>query len=146
MNKTDVIVSSDESEGLFNEFIQDQLDEILDEVINRGDLDRLGDRGSDIIIEVDDIVPPTFVYGDDSGGGGSGGPGPGNEKGKLRFRIPFQAFMELVGQKLRLPNLVKEGEGRIKEVSYTFKTFGQVGVILDKRRTFKRALRSSVGL
>jgi uncharacterized sporulation protein YeaH/YhbH (DUF444 family) len=146
MNKSDVIVSSDESEGLFNEFIQDQLDEILDEVINRGDLDRLGDRGSDIIIEVDDIVPPTFVYGDDSGGAGSGGPGPGNEKGKLRFRIPFQAFMELVGQKLRLPNLVKEGEGKIKEVSYTFKTFGQVGVILDKRRTFKRALRSSVGL
>jgi uncharacterized sporulation protein YeaH/YhbH (DUF444 family) len=146
MKKTDVVVSSDESEGLFNEFIQDQLEEILDEVVNRGDLDRLGDRGSDIIIEVDDIVPPTFVYGDDSSGGGSGGQGPGNEKGKLRFRIPFQAFMELVGQKLRLPNLVKEGEGKIKEVSYNFKTFGQVGVILDKRRTFKRALRSSVGL
>ena len=78
MKMTDVVVSSDESEGLFNEFIQDQLEEILDEVVNRGDLDRLGDRGSDIIIEVDDIVPPTFVYGDDSSGGGSGGQGPGN--------------------------------------------------------------------
>jgi uncharacterized sporulation protein YeaH/YhbH (DUF444 family) len=147
MSSSDVIISSDESEGLFNEFIQEQLDEILDEIVNRGDLDRLGDRGSDVIIEVDDIVPPTFVYGDESGGaGGAGGQGPGGEKGKLRFRVPFQAFMELVGQKLRLPNLVKEGEGRIKEVSYAFKTFGQVGVILDKRRTFKRALRSSVGL
>ena len=145
MPNSDVIVTSDESEGLFNEFIQDQLEEILDEVINRGDLDRLGDRGSDVIIEIDDIVPPTFVYGDDAGGaGGGGGQGPGAEKGKLRFRIPFQAFMELVGQKLKLPNLVKEGDGKIKEVSYTFKTFGQVGVILDKRRTFKRALRSSV--
>jgi hypothetical protein len=147
MSTSDVIVSSDESEGLFNEFIQDQLEEILDEIINRGDLDRLGDRGSDIVVEVDDIVPPTIVYGDEAGGGGGGGgQSPGNEKGKLRFRIPFHAFMELVGQKLRLPNLVKEGDGRIKEVSYTFKTFGQVGVILDKRRTFKRALRSSVGL
>jgi uncharacterized sporulation protein YeaH/YhbH (DUF444 family) len=147
MSTSDVIVTSDESEGLFNEFIQDQLEEILDEVINRGDLDRLGDRGSDVIIEIDDIVPPTFVYGDDAGGaGGGGGQGPGSEKGKLRFKIPFHAFMELVGQKLKLPNLIKEGDGKIKEVSYTFKTFGQVGVILDKRRTFKRALRSSVGL
>ena len=77
--------------------------------------------------------------------GGGGGQGPGNEKGKLRFRVPFQAFMELLGQRLRLPNLVKEGDGRIKEFSYTFKTFGQAGVILDKRRTFKRALRSSIG-
>jgi uncharacterized sporulation protein YeaH/YhbH (DUF444 family) len=147
MSTSDVIVTSDESEGLFNEFIQDQLEEILDEVINRGDLDRLGDRGSDVIIEIDDIVPPTFVYGDEgSGASGGGGQGPGGEKGKLRFKIPFHAFMELVGQKLKLPNLIKEGDGKIKEVSYTFKTFGQVGVILDKRRTFKRALRSSVGL
>jgi uncharacterized sporulation protein YeaH/YhbH (DUF444 family) len=30
-------------------------------------------------------------------------------------------------------------------VSYEFKTFGQAGVLLDKKRTFKRALRSSIG-
>ncbi|HXV65256.1 MAG TPA: DUF444 family protein [Vicinamibacteria bacterium] len=144
---SEITISSDESEGLFNEFIQDQLEEILDDVINRGDLDRIDDRGSDIIIEMDDIVPPTFIYGDDaSGGGGAGSQGPGSEKGRLRFRIPFHSFMELVGHRLRLPHLVKEGDGRIKEVSYSFKTFGQVGVILDKRRTFKRALRSSIGL
>ena len=143
----DVTISSDESEGLFNEFIRDQLEDILDDVINKGDLDRFNDRGSDIIVEIDDIVPPTFVYGDEPGGLGSGaGQGPGGEKGTLRFRISFEAFMELVGQKLRLPNLIKEGEGRIKEFSYNFKTCGQVGVILDKRRTFKRAMRSSVGL
>jgi len=143
---SDVKISSDESEGIFNEFIQDQLEDILDDIINKGDIDRFDDRGSDIIIEMDDIVPPEFIYGDEAGGAGGGGQGPGGEKGKLRFRIPFQTFMELLGQKLKLPNLIKEGDGRIKEFSYTFKTFGQVGVILDKRRTFKRALRSSIGL
>ena len=142
---SDVKISSDESEGLFNEFIQEQLDEIVDDIINKGDLDRFDDRGSDIIIEMDDIQPPTFIYGDNEGGAGGGGQGPGDEKGKLRFRVPFKTFMELFGQRLRLPNLVKEGDGRIKEFSYSFKTFGQVGVILDKRRTFKRALRSSIG-
>jgi len=141
----DVRISSDESEGVFNDFIQEQLDEILDDIINKGDVDRFDDRGSDVIIEVDDIVPPTFVYGDDSDGAGDGGEGPGREKGRLRFKLPFQMFMELLGERLKLPNLVKEGSGRIKEFSYAFKTFGQVGVILDKRRTFKRALRSSIG-
>ncbi len=143
---SDVKIESDESEGVFNEFIQDQLEDVIDDIINRGDLDRFDDRGSDIIIEMDDIVPPVCTYGDDASGGGGGGQGPGDVKGKLRFRIPFQDFMELLGQKLRLPNLIKEGDGRIKEFSYTFKTFGQVGVILDKRRTFKRALRSSIAL
>lgn len=143
---SDIKISSDESEGVFNEFIQEQLEEVLDDIVNKGDLDRFDDRGSDIIIEMDDIVPPSFIYGDDASGAGGGGRGPGGEKGKLRFRLPFHAFMELLGQKLKLPNLIKEGQGRIKEFSYTFKTFGQVGVILDKRRTFKRALRSSIAL
>jgi uncharacterized sporulation protein YeaH/YhbH (DUF444 family) len=53
--------------------------------------------------------------------------------------------MDLVASRLGLPDLTKEGKGKIKEVSYTFKTFGPVGAILDKRRTFKRALRSSIG-
>lgn len=140
-------ISSDESEGLFNEFIQDQLEEIIEHIVNEGDADRFGERGSDIIIETDDIAPPTFVYGDESEGqGGQGDEGPGAEGGKLRFRLPFKTFMELLGQRLKLPDLVKEGAGKIKEVSYAFQTFGQVGVILDKRRTFKRALRSSIGL
>lgn len=54
--------------------------------------------------------------------------------------------MELIADKLKLPNLVKEGKGKIKEVSLEFKTFGPTGVILDKKRTFKRALRSSIGI
>lgn len=140
-------INSNDSEGLFNDFIQDELGNLLDHILTDGDLDRLGDRGSDIVIEMDDIVPPTFVY-DDAGGGGAGGKGqgPGTEKERLRFNLPFDKFMELVAAQLGLPDLTKEGKGKIKEVSYTFKTFGPVGIILDKRRTFKRALRSSVGL
>jgi len=139
-------IASDESEGVFNDFIQDALEDLIEDVISTGDLDRLGDIGSDVIIEMDEIVPPTFVY-DNSGGGGEGkGRGPGGNKEKLRFSVPFSYFMDLVAAKLKLPNLLKEGEGKIKEISYTFKTFGQSGVILDKKRTFKRALRTSIGL
>ena len=31
---SDVKISSDESEGVFNEFIQEQLDEIVEDIIN----------------------------------------------------------------------------------------------------------------
>ncbi len=144
---TEEKINSSDSEGLFDDFIQEELEDLVEHILSDGDMDRLGDRGSDIVIEMDDIVPPTFVY-DDEGGGGAGGrgEGPGTEKDKLRFNLPFARFMELVAAKLGLPDLTKEGKGKIKEVSYTFKTFGQVGVILDKRRTYKRALRSSIGL
>ena len=54
--------------------------------------------------------------------------------------------MELAAKKLGLPNLCKEGKGKIKEVSYEFKTFGTAGILLDKKRTFRRALKTSVGL
>lgn len=139
-------ISSSESEGAFNEFINEQLEEVLDHIINEGDVDMLGDSGSDIIVEMDDIQPPKFVYGDEGGAGAGGrGPGPGNDSKRIRFSLPFDKFMDLVAERLSLPNLVKEGQGRIKEVSYEFKTFGQAGVLLDKKRTFKRALRSSIG-
>ncbi len=129
-------ISSNESEGAFNDFIEETIEDAIEEIINEGDLDTLGGRGSEIIIEMDDIVPPTFSYGDEGEGGGKGGRGPGKEGGKLVFNLPFSRFMELLAEKLRLPNLVKEGKGKIKEVSYEFKTFGPTGVILDKKRTF----------
>lgn len=141
-----VRISSDESEGLFNDFVEEQLEEILEGILSDGSIDRFTDGGSDIIVEMDDIVPPRFTYGEDSEDGSGKGKGPGADKGTLRFKLPFRTFMELMGKKLQLPNLTKEGSGKIKEISYQFKTFGQVGVILDKRRTFKRALKSSIGL
>ncbi len=60
-------ISSGESEGAFNEFVNEQLEEVLDHIINEGDVDMLGDSGSDIIVEMDDIQPPKFVYGDQGG-------------------------------------------------------------------------------
>ncbi|MBI5014398.1 MAG: DUF444 family protein [Deltaproteobacteria bacterium] len=139
-------ISSNDSEGFFNDFVEEELKDLVETILSDGDLDRLGDRGSDIVIEMDDIVPPTFVYDDSGEGGGGKGQGPGTEKERLRFSVPFERFMELVAAKLGLPDLTKEGKGKIKEVSYAFKTFGPVGIVLDKRRTFKRALRSSIGL
>ncbi len=140
-------ISSNESEGAFNDFIEDKINDAIDNIISDGGFESLGDRGSEIIIEMDDIVVPTFTYGDQGeGGGGEGGEGPGKDGGKLRFTLPFKKFMELIAERLRLPMLNKEGAGRIKEISYEFKTFASVGSILDKKRTFKRALRTSIGI
>jgi len=138
-------ISSNESEGSFNEFIEEQVEEQIENILNNGDITSFGDRDSDIIVEMDDITPPVFTYGDQGGGQGQGGDGPGKDGGKIRFSLPFKFFMELMKDKLQLPNLIKEGDGKIKEVSYEFKTFGTAGIILDKKRTFKRALKTSVG-
>ncbi|MCB1050287.1 MAG: DUF444 family protein [Acidobacteria bacterium] len=137
-------ISSDESEGAFNEFIEDQLGDMLDSILTDGDVTEFGERGSEIIVELDDIQPPTFVYGDEGRGGSGGGRGPGSGGEKMRFNLNFNQLMDLIAKRLQLPNLTKEGKGRIKQVSYEFKTFGPVGVILDKKRTFKRALKTSV--
>ncbi len=139
-------ISSNESEGAFGEFVEEQLDELIENVLNEGDLTSIGDRGSDVIVEMDDIEVPTFVYENEGGGKGSG-KGPGRDRGgKMRFSLSFEKLMELIATTLDLPNLTKEGKGKIKEFSHEFKTFGQVGVILDKKRTFKRALRTSMGM
>jgi len=69
-------IDSSESEGAFNEYIEEQLSNMIDGIITDGDLTELGDRGTDLIVEMDDIKPPTFTYGEESQGGGGGGRGP----------------------------------------------------------------------
>jgi uncharacterized sporulation protein YeaH/YhbH (DUF444 family) len=140
-------INSNESEGAFAEFIEERLSDMVVDVLNNGEISDFGQRGSEIVVEMDDIRPPTFSYGDGGDGQGQGvGEGPGGDAGKLSFSLPMEDFMQLVAKRLGLPNLHKEGQGHIKEVSYEFKTFGQAGLILDKKRTFKRALRTSVAL
>ena len=140
-------INSNESEGAFAEFIEERLSDMVIDVLNNGEISDHGQRGSEIVVEMDDIRPPTFSYGDGGQGAGMGsGQGPGEDAGKLSFSLPMEDFMKLVAKRLGLPNLRKEGQGQIKEVSYEFKTFGQAGLILDKKRTFKRALRTSVAL
>ena len=139
-------INSDESEGSFNEYIENQLDNLVENIINEGDLINLGGRGSDVIVEMDDIFVPTFSYGDEGDGQGEGGMGPGKGGGKIRFNLPFQLLFEKLAEALRLPNLIKEGRGKIKELSPEYKTFGPIGVILDKKRTFKRALKTNIGM
>ncbi len=139
-------INSSESEGVFNDFVQDHLEELLDNIMNEGDLSSLGGRESEIIVDMDDISPPRFTYGDESeGGGGKGGEGPGKGSDRISFSVSFEMLMELVAEKLKLPRLLKTGQGRIKEVSYEFKTYGTAGIILDKKRTFKQALKTSIG-
>lgn len=140
-------ISSNDSEGAFNEFIDEQIESVVDGILNDGEIDNLAGRGSDIVVEVDGIEPPKFIYDNEGeGGGGSGQQGPGSGGGKIKFALPFGKLMELLAKKLNLPNLKKEGEGKIKDWSYEYKTFGPVGVILDRRRTFKRALKSNIAL
>ena len=139
MSKEDKIESG-ESEGMYNEFVSDRIEDKVEEIISNGfDAD-----GSEVIIELGDIESPTFVYDNDQDGDGGRGNQPGTENEGLKFGIGFDKFMEAVARRFKLPNLIKEGNGKIKETSYEFKTFGPTGTILDKRRTFKRALKTSV--
>lgn len=139
-----VRINSDESEGIFNDFISDILEDKVEDILNNGDFEQNAD--GNVIIEADDIQPPTFTFG--GGGGGEGG-GKGNKPGeggeKLRFSYDFNKFMDAVSSRLSLPDLSKEGEGRIKEMTPMFKTFGQSGIVLNKKRTFKQAIKSSIG-
>ena len=145
-NSGDVINSS-ESEGEFHQFLNDHLETMVEAILTEGDLEALGEPGSDLIISTDDIQPPIFTYGEDGGGGGAGsGSGPGGNSEKLNFRVPFETLMQLVAEKLGLPLLTKESDGRIKQISHEFKTFGPTGVLLDKKRTFKRALKTSIAI
>lgn len=138
-------ISSSESEGIFNDFVRDRLEDMVDNIISEGDMSTLGGRESEIIVEMDDIQPPRFTYGDEEdGAGGAGGAGPGKDGGRISFSVSFETMMSLIAERLKLPKLLKEGQGRIKEVSYEFKTYGPAGIILDKKRTFKRALKSSI--
>lgn len=139
-------ITSADSEGEFNDFIDTYAQNHIDDILG-GDIEGVaGPRGSDIIIELDDIQPPTFTYGGGDGGSGGRGMQPGNQSESIRFTLPMDRLMELVKRKLGLPLLSKEGSGRIKETTYEFKTFAPTGIILDKRRTFKRALKSSIGM
>jgi uncharacterized sporulation protein YeaH/YhbH (DUF444 family) len=138
-------ISSNESEGAFHEFIEEQVDHWIEGILSDSYLENLAGRGSDIIVEVDSIEPPRFIYENEgSGNQGSGNQGAGKDSEKIRFSIPFRKLMQLLSQKLELPNLKKEGQGKIKKISQEFKTFGPVGILLDKKRTFKKALKTSI--
>ena len=55
-------INSSESEGAFNEFVEEQLENLVDAILTEGDLENFGERGSDILVEMDDIVaPPSFM-------------------------------------------------------------------------------------
>ena len=139
-------IDSGESEGQFNTYVDDVINDGIQDLIEDGNFEVNGDN---VIVESpDNIEAPTFVFDDsEEGGGQGGGPGkPGDQKENIKFSYPFNDFFSIISEKLKLPNLSKDGKGKIKEVSEKFNTFGQNGVILDKRRTFKQALKTSIAL
>jgi uncharacterized sporulation protein YeaH/YhbH (DUF444 family) len=135
-------IDSNESEGFYNEFVKDRIEDKIEEIIEAG----IETDGSEIVVELGDIESPTFTYGDPEDGKGSGTGGPGRDSGGLKFSIPFDKFMEMVAKKFKLPNLCKEGKGKIKDISHEWKTYGPTGSILDKKRTYKRALKSNIAM
>lgn len=139
-------IASDQSEGLFNDFIEEQFENLIEGVLQDGNIENMAGNGSDVVFEMDQIEIPRFVHDDSSGGKGGGkGKGQAGTGGeKIRFTMPFAKFMELAATKLGLPNLKKTGQGRIKETTDEFKTFGPSGVLLDRRRTFRQAFKTSV--
>ena len=136
-------ISSDEHEGIFNDFIDNIVEDKIDEIIESGDYD--DDGSGNVVVEMDEIVPPTFDWDNGGGsGGGKGGDGPGEGAEKMRFTLPLQKLMDMFKEKLNLPDLTKEGDGKIKELTEEFKTFSNSGAILDKKRTFKQAIKTSI--
>ena len=135
-------IDSSESESIYDHIIKDKMDELVEDVLENG----IDGDGDSVEIEADQITAPTFTYDSDGGGSGGGGPGkPGDKAGTIKFTLPMDKFMQMVAAALELPNMTKEGNGKLKQISYEFKTFGNTGVILDKKRTFKQALKSSIG-
>jgi len=136
-------ISSDEQESVYNEFIENIIEDKIDEIIDSGDFKDNGN--GNVIVEIDDIVPPTFDW-DDSGkgGGGKGKNGPGDGAEKMRFSVPFNHLMAKFKDRLNLPDLTKEGDGKIKETTEEFKTFSKCGAILSRKRTFKNAIKTSI--
>lgn len=138
----EVKIDSSESEGIYESHIADKMPDLIEGALDAG----LDPEGGNVTVQAGDIVSPTFTYGDPRGGQGSGGQGPGaGGSGGIKFTLPIEKFMDMVAQKLNLPNLVKEGKGKIKEITHEYKTFGNTGIILDKKRTFKQALKASIG-
>ena len=135
-------IDSSESESIYDSIIKDKMEELVEEVIEAG----IESDGQNVEIDAGNVTAPTFTYDNEGSGQGGGGQGPGNQGGGgVKFTMPMDKFMDLVANALNLPNLTKEGKGKIKEVSYVYKTFGNTGIILDKKRTFKQALKSSIG-
>jgi uncharacterized sporulation protein YeaH/YhbH (DUF444 family) len=134
-------IDSGESEGMYNEFVSDRIEDKVEDIVTNG----FDSDGSEIIVELGDIEAPTFEYGNSGNGGGGGkGSNPSRDSDGLKFGIPFDRFMQAIAKRFRLPFLNKEGNGKIRETSLEWKTYGPVGTILDKRRTFKRALKTNV--
>jgi uncharacterized sporulation protein YeaH/YhbH (DUF444 family) len=138
----EVKVDSSESEGIYENHLSDKLDEILEDALEQG----LDPDGDNVTIDAGNIIAPTFVYDNEGGGAAAGNQGPGTGgSGGVKFTIPLEKFMDMVAKRLDLPNLLKEGKGKIKEIAHEYKTFGNTGIILDKKRTFKQALKTSIG-
>ena len=137
-------LSSDASEGLFNDFIEEQFDNLIEGVLQDGCIENIAGNGSDVVFEMDQIEIPRFTHDDSRGGSGKGKGKAGKGGEKIRFTMPFHKFMTLAAAKLGLPNLTKVGQGKIKDTTDEFKSFGPSGVLLDRKRTFKRALKSSI--
>jgi uncharacterized sporulation protein YeaH/YhbH (DUF444 family) len=134
-------IDSGESEGMYNEFISDRIEDKVEDIVTNGfDAD-----GSEVIVELGDIESPTWTFGEAGGAGGGAGNGkPGEGSDGLKYGISFNRLMEAIAKRFRLPFLNKEGNGKIKETSLEWKTYGPTGTILDKRRTFKRALKTNI--
>lgn len=142
MSETEEQIDSGESEGMYNEFVSDRIEDKVEEIIESG----INADESEVVVEVGDIESPTFVYDRPNGQGQGRGNQPGTENEGLKFAVGFERLMAAIAKRLGLPNLTKEGNGKIKETTDVWRTFGPTGILLDKKRTFKRAIKSSIGM
>ena len=159
-----------EDHGEYRDIVKGNVDEKLKKHIKGGQ--RITRRGKDfVVVRVPHVELPSFRYGAPSDGSGIGngeadvgdevgqgppqgqGQGEGGEPGEggdgngdgheIDVGISMDAYFDMIGEELRLPNLLPKENGEMVKEKIKWNRIAKVGnnSLLHKRRTLKNAFK-----
>lgn len=157
-----------EDHGEYRDIVKGNVDEKLKKHIKGGQ--RVTRRGKDfVVVRVPHVELPSFRYGQPSDGGGIGngeaevgdevgegppqGQGQGGQPGEggegegegheIDVGISMDAYFDMIGEELRLPNLLPKENGEMVKEKIKWNRIAKVGnnSLLHKRKTLKNAFK-----
>ena len=157
-----------EDHGEYRDIVKGNVDEKLKKHIKGGQ--RITRRGKDfVVVRVPHVELPSFRYGQPSDGGGIGngeaevgdevgegppqGQGQGGQPGEggegegegheIDVGISMDAYFDMIGEELRLPNLLPKENGEMVKEKIKWNRIAKVGnnSLLHKRKTLKNAFK-----
>ena len=157
-----------EDHGEYRDIVKGNVDEKLKKHIKGGQ--RISRRGKDfVVVRVPHVELPSFRYGQPSDGGGIGngeadvgdevgegppqGQGQGGQPGEggegegegheIDVGISMDAYFDMIGEELRLPNLLPKENGEMVKEKIKWNRIAKVGnnSLLHKRKTLKNAFK-----